>query len=451
MPNLAFALGAYKRSDLPELRVQNQYVEATPASAGDPVVLLPRPALEARYTVGSGPIRGVFSSPNVIAGDTFAVSSNTLFRGTTALGGIDGTNIVSMASTTDTLMVAGDVGLYTTDGATVTVIAFPDGAAVSSLGYLAGYAFATRNNSRRLYFTLDPTTWDGLDYVAAEQDTGDIVGHAIVQGQIWLFCERVTEVFTPTGNADAPFQRLEGRLYDKGCLARDTIARADNSVIWVGNDRIVYRGAEVPTRVSNNGIEERLQEAEAGDLRTWTFPWEGHTFAALRIGDATFVYDFSTGEWSEWASFGRGAWRAHVGIFKDGEVIAGDDTTGQIWAFSGEELTDDGALIVRSFTALLGKGPVLVDNIVIDCSSGQSPVYGEDAMIEARLSRDGGFTWQAWRTVSLGERGRYRSQPVWRRWGLIDNRSVFEFRLSDQTRWRLSSVAANESLAGRSR
>lgn len=451
MPALAYAYGAYQRADLPQLRVLNQYVETVPAQEDVPAVLLARPVLTLQSEIGGGPIRGVFSAPNVLAGDVFAVSGSVLFRGTTALGAIPGTDRVMMASTPSVVMVAYGSGMATTDGVALTTTAFPDGAGVTAVGYLAGYAFAIRAGSRRLYFTLDPATWDGLDYVSAEQDTGDIVGYAIVSDQIWLFCQRTTEIFTPTGNPDIPFQRVEGRLYDKGCIARDTIAKADNSVTWIGDDRIVYRGDNAPVRISDFGIEERLLNTPAADLRAWVFPWNGHTFYALRTAEGTFVYDYATQQWAEAGTYGRDVWRAHVGTFREGVVIAGDDTEGKLWNLSGTAIDEAGDALDRRFTAVLKEAPVIVDNLVLDCSVGEAPTFTATPVIEMRQSRDGGATWVDWRATSLGERGRRRWRAVWRRCGMADGDTVFEFRTTDGAPWRLSSVKINESLSGRSR
>ncbi len=451
MPALAYARGAYKRADLPEMVVRNQYVEATPANPGDPVVLLARPVLVEDFAVGMGPVRGVYSAPNVLSDAVFIVSGAMLYNSTTMVGPIGGAARVSMASTLDKLMVANDAALYLSDGVTVAPVAFPDGAGVSAVAYLGGYSFAVRTDTRRIYFTLDPLTWDGLDYVSAEQDTGSIVGIAVVSDQLWVFCERVVEVFTLTGNADAPIQRIEGRLYDKGCLQRDTIAKADNSVTWVGNDRIVYRGDSAPLRISDHGIEELLKNSAADELRAWAFPWNGHMFYVLSGATWTRCYDYATGEWCEFSSYGRPAWRAHLGVFRDGLIIAGDDTNGTVWTLQDGPLTETGDVIDRSFTAMMKSGPIIIDNVALDCSVGRSPGYTDTALIEMRISRDGGESWGQWREASLGARGNYRARAIWRRCGLQDGVTIFEFRTTDETMWRLSGVAVNDPLAGRSR
>lgn len=458
MGRVAYARGAYKRVDLPELRLVNQYVEASPANPGDNAVLLPRPGLVTSTTLAVGPVRGMLSQPGFFAGDLFAVAGGTLYRGSMSVGPVDGQSRVSMAAADGptlgaSLLIGNDAGLYLGTGSTVAPVAFPDGAGASSVGYIAGYSFAVRKGSRRIYYTLDPTIWDGGDYFSAEQDTGPIVHAVIVSDQLWVFCPRVTEVFSTTGDAGAPFLRVEGRVYDKGCLARDTVVKGDNTVFWVGNDRIVYRGDSAPIRVSNHGIEERLAASQPEDLSAWLFVWNGHSFYVLRTAQGTFAFDAATQEWCEFASHGRTNWRAWIGIFRDGKMLAGDDETGRIWSFSDAALTDDGAPIEDRFTALIsGESAFMADNIVADVSMGYAPDYDDAPVIEMRQSRDGGRTWADWRAASLGRKGEYRSRAEWRRCGLVDSLTVLDFRTTDQVRQRrLSGIRMNDGLAGRSR
>jgi len=66
---------------------------------------------------------------------------------------------------------------------------------VTSVGFIGGYAIAARANSRRIYFHARSLCLDGLDYIATEQSTGDIVGFSIVSDQVWTFCEQVNGDF----------------------------------------------------------------------------------------------------------------------------------------------------------------------------------------------------------------------------------------------------------------
>lgn len=448
---IPYGVQSYRRSDIPRIRLENMYVEKTPAEPGG-VVLLPRPGLTAYDDLGTGPVRGMLQQPGALDDTLFTVSGTRLFNGTTDIGEIPGTGRVSMAATLNALLVATGDALYATDGLTVSTIAFPDGAGVISVGFIGGYAIAARADSRRIYFTLDPFVWDGLDYISAEQSTGDIIGFSIVSDQVWVFCEQVTEIFVTTGDADTPIQRVEGRLLDKGCLARDTIAKLDNTVFWVGHDGIAYRGDSTPLRVSDHGIEERIAQSELEDLSAWAFPWLGHTFYALNTSDGTFLYDAATQQWTSFSSLGRPKWRALLGVLFNRYVIAGDDETGQLWRLDDGVLSDDTTPIQRWFTVLV-KRVGAIDNIALSCSvgdTGETP--GVPGVAEMQTSRDGGQTFGTFRQVSLGEQGHYRQRVAWRRVGFVDQDNfVILFRITDTRPSRVSYVRINEPLGGRSR
>lgn len=452
---IPYSIASYKRADLPRIRLTNQFVEKTPASAAQ-VALLPRPGLVTYSDIGDGPIRGVFSQPGALEGALFSLSGTDLYNGPTLIGTIPGLDRVNMAGTLNTMLIANDTGLFRTDGATVISVGLPTlpvarPTGATSVGFINGYSFATHTDTRRLYYTLDPAVWDDLDYVSAETSTGNIVAAVVVSDQIWVFCEKVTEIFVTTGDAQVPFRRVEGRLYDKGCISRDTIVKMDNSIVWVGHDGIVYRGDSVPTRISDHGIEERIQSSAVADLRAWSFAWVGHLFYILSTTDGTFAFDAATQQWTEFTSYQRTVWRAHLGTTFDGLVIAGDDQLGRLWKLDGFALLDGGDPVERRHTVLIDQRSYC-HNIVLNASSGSIPEYGVDPVIEVRLSRDQGQTWGAWRQAPLGRRGEYRQRIAWRRFGMIDGEGgVLDFRVTDPAPWRLSDVRINEAFTGRSR
>jgi len=219
-------IGSYKRADLPQVVLRNLYIEKTPLKPTE-TVFLPRAALTPYQMVGAGPSRGIFQKQGLAGGATFAVSGGALYNGATNIGAISGTVSVAMAAALNVLLVANGAGLYISDSTTVTTIDFPDSAGVVDVAYIGGYSIAARAGSRHIYFTLDPSTWDGLDFISAEQGTYNLVGFSIVAGQLWVFCENHTEIFATTGDADAPLQAVEGRVFDKGALTRDSIVNLD--------------------------------------------------------------------------------------------------------------------------------------------------------------------------------------------------------------------------------
>lgn len=448
---IPYGVQSYKRADLPKIRLENLYVEKTPAEPSQ-IVLLPRPGLAPYLTAGSGPARGIFQQSGAVGDALFTVSGINLYNAGTALGSIGGIGRVSMAASLNMLLIGTGSGFYRSDGATVTSVDFPDGAGVTSVGFIGGYSIAARTGTRRIYFSLDPTTWDGLDYLSAEQSTGNLVGFAIVSDQVWVFCEQTTEVFVLTGNATTPLQSVQGRTFQKGALTRDSIVPMDNTVFWVGHDGIVYRGDSAPQRVSDHGIEERIAESNAADISAWAFPSFGHTFYVLNTASGTFAYDAATQQWTEFTSYGRARWRASMGVLYGRDVIAGDDETGQLWKLDAEMLSDNGADIERYFTVIINKTG-FVDNISLDCSVGQTDdPNAAPGILEMRTSRDDGQTFLSWRQTQLGAQGKSRTQPCFRRVGSVDQGNLLvQFRITDQRPGRISYVKVNEAMGGRSR
>jgi len=184
---------------------------------------------------------------------------------------------------------------------------------ISSAAYINGYFLLTVTNSQH-FFWLAPgdVNPDPLNFASAENAPDNIAGARRQYDEVWFLGDSSTEVWQTTGDLDAPFQRIAGRLYDKGCVNADTIASTDNTIFWVGNDLIAYRGDAQPVRISDHGIEEKLRLQASGDYSAWSFALDGHTFYALRIGTlGTFVFDVENPQgWLHWKSYGSETWRA---------------------------------------------------------------------------------------------------------------------------------------------
>jgi hypothetical protein len=449
---VVYGLQDYDRADLPRIRLDNLYAEAAPSSPSQTALLM-RPGLEAFRDIGAGPIRGLYGQPGALGGSLFAVSGTSLYKDAALLGTISGTARVSMASSSSQMLIANDGTLRITDGATVSNVAFPDSAAVTSVAFINGYFLAARANSQRFYWSaiLDGSSWDPLDYASAERAPDNLVAIWVVSDQVWLFGETTTEVWVPTGDGDVPFQRVDGRLYDQGCLSRDTVAKLDNSIFWVGTDFKVYRGDSQPLRVSGHSIEQAIEASDVSDLRAWVYPWNGSLFYTLTTSSGTFQFNVATQQWNTVSSYGRGFWRAHLGLFYDGQVIAGDDELGRLWKLNGSLFEDGGDVVERRWTVLMDE-QLMIDNMVLDVSTGEATILQPEQVCEFRVSRDQGSTFGDWRQMSLGLTGQYRKRVAARRIGLIDgDGGLIDYRMTDPSIFRVSSIRLNEGLAGRSR
>lgn len=450
---LPTSVATYRRSDLPGVRLLNMYAEAAEKVAQN-VVLLPRPALTPRTAfAATGAVWGLFHQPGAFGDAVFTATGGRLFSNAADVGSLPASSGVQMTVADNALLATAGATLYRYDGMTLTTPTFPDTASVSSVAFLGGYAFAARAGSRRFYFSADSgATWDGLDYLSAEQSTDYIVGLMVVVDQLWVLCQRHVEIFFLTGDADAPVQRVQGRVFDKGCLARDTIVRLDNSVVWVGHDGIVYRGEAAPLRISDHGVEERIALSGAAEMTAWSYAWRGHLFYVLQLAAETLVYDVATQQWHEAGSYGLPRWRGRVGVQVGRDIVVGDDRDSRLWMLADDVYADDSIQIERLFTILLND-PGFVDMVQMDMSAGDAPNPNADpGVIEMRTSRDDGRTFLEWRQRPLGKQGEYRARIGFNRVGMIDREGMLvQVRITDPRPSRISSVRANDQRGGRSR
>jgi hypothetical protein len=430
------------------------FLEATP-SAENGVVLLSRQGLTTSTTVGAGPIRGVFSEPGTFGGDVFTVSGGNLYRGATLLLAIAGTGPVSFAASGLELLVTAGTTLYSYNGTNTVAVTFPDSANVRSIAFISGHFIAVRDGSQKYYWSaqLDGRSWDALDFASAESEPDSLLDALSMRGNLYLMGQSTIEPWFYTGSLDLPFSLIQQRLFPKGVFATGCAVEMDNALFWVGSDGIVYRTSDVPERLSNHGIEERV--AASATASAFGFIQEGHSFFCMRLATGTYVYDAATSEWCEFQSYGRVNFAGRCATSQGRTILLGDDATGKIWTFSG--YADNDVEMVREFTAAapIKGGTAVVDSLAVDVSVGHTTLLtgqGSDPVIEMALSRDAGVTWSPWRAAKLGAVGKYRARPRWTRLGMFDSPgAVFKFRVSDPVSVRLSNVLTNEDGGGRSR
>lgn len=448
----------------PEISLTNMLVEKDPTNLVTGTVLYQRPALTRWALIGPGPIRGIFRKLGVIGGQYFIVSGTTLYKCTesgaaTSVGTILGGDIVSMDGSADRLIVVAEGVAYSTDGTTVTTIVVPDINAVpspiSAVVYINGYFILTVKDSQH-FFWLAPgdVNPDALNFASAENAPDNIVAPVRVFDELWFLGQQTAEVWQLTGNVDAPFTPIIGRLYEKGCANRDSVAVLDNTIFWVGNDFIVYRADTSPVRISNHSEEERLRVAGSVDLRAWAFVFDGHTIYVVRAANSiTLAKDVENPGWSRFKTYEQETWRAHLGVQVAGDrVIAGDDTEGILWELDPTVSNDNGVVMERLFTggiAVVGK-PIKCRSVKLVPAVGWTEDLNGDAAnpkIQMRFSVDGGALFTSWFEERLGEQGKYKTSVAWDQLGVIPAPgAVFEWRMTDDAILRVHYATMNDTV-----
>lgn len=435
-----------------DLRMVNMYVEKTPDGPSQDA-RFGRPGLSKVTELGPGPVRATF----LHKGFRYTVSGPTVWRDAVYIGEVPSDGNVRWAiSDEEVVVVAGRRAYYVTLH-DVSRINDPDLSYVRDVKFLAGrfiyfdddtsgfYRYSELNDARKI---------DGLAFASAELNPDPIVG-AEVQGELLaIFGTLTTEWHYPTTDPSNPFKRSAGRTYDKGCLAIQTVQRADNSLFFVGHDRMVYRASSGPVRVSDHEIENLLRKQTVDQFAAnsaFKLTYGGHVFYVLNIvGYGTWAYDIGYASWAEWRSWGMDRFRVSV---SDEDGFLGDGITGAIFGVDGKRYRDMDDPIERVISTFmpLASGTLKNFNLALYTVQGVGLMpngYGEDPVVEMRFSDHLGLDFTAWMEAPLGKhqvRGR-EALAMWTSLGAFNHPGrVFEFRCTDPVEFSPYSAAFNEA------
>jgi hypothetical protein len=435
---------------LPRLRIRNFYLEQDPSNGIDGLVRLQRPGLAPWVTVGTGPINAVFRQEGTFNGDWFVVSGAQFWRVNSAgvatlLGAVAGER-AQIAASADKVMVVNGGFARVYDGTTFRAIIMPDGLPVQSVQLLNGYFVLTVRGTQRVFY-MEPgeSDPDALSFFEAERLPDAIVTAAVNGDELWLLGLQSEEVWVPSGDPDAPFERVGARAYENGCLNRDTLVQVENSLFWVTRDANVVLAQGVPQVISPPDVAEALRLAPADSMRAWFFKLDTHLFFVLTTANDTWAYDPGAGQWYRFASHERDTWRAHLGV----ELVAGDDVSNQLYRLVPGRSNDAGEPITREITGgiELTGAPVRCDSVSMRVAVGNTPSLVAAPRMELAWSDDEGRTWTDWRAVTLGLQGQYRAPVVWRKLGLMRRPGrLFWFRATDDVEVRISHASFNEAV-----
>jgi hypothetical protein len=454
-------------------RMVNLFPEVVPEGGKEPAFLQRAPGLVTLATIGSGPIRGMWTFGSY----GYVVSGSLLYQvdsfwGAVAKGTIAGSGPVSMADNGIQLFIAADPEgyIYNFQTDVFQQITDPDFPGAGTVGYLDGYFIFNEPNSQKIWVTqlLDGTSVDPLDFASAEGNPDNVVAIFVDHREVWVYGTNSTEVWYNAGLLDFPLSRIQGAFNELGCAAPYSIAKMDNQIYWLGRDArghgIVFRAAGyMGQRISTHAIEWQMQDyVNLSDAVGYTYQQDGHSFYVLNFPTAntTWVFDVATGAWHERASFQAGEFNRHRGnsqMFYNDEVVIGDYQNGKIYKFDLTVYADDGAIQkwLRSWRAL----PTGANNLTrtiqhsmqLDCETGVGLngfslgdvfalqaennediitengdffiiqglplVQGADPQVMLRWSDDGGHTWSNEHWKSMGRIGQFGSRTIWRRLG----------------------------------
>lgn len=283
MVKVNFATSTFQRSvaDANEILLKNRYFEQVPFLNSEPqeVSLIARPGMRNWATVGSGPIRGMFSEPGTFNGDIFVASGDTLYRVTrlgastviaTGLFNPD-LGVVNMAITgniediPEYLFIADGQTLRVYDGATTTQVITPDDVGIFDVAVSRSFVVVLPTQGQGIngrFYWINPgeTTIDPLNFATAESAPDPLYGVEVLGDQVWFPGQSTTEVWYFTGDPEVPVQRLSGVVFDRGTWEATAVKVKENMMI-VSSDGDVFVAGQGIRKVSTNSIAQLIREA----------------------------------------------------------------------------------------------------------------------------------------------------------------------------------------------
>lgn len=426
--SLSLPIASYNQPSRAPSRLVNCYAQQTIGKG--PVELLGAPGIATFAPLVAGEGRGLF----VMRGTLYAVAGDRLYRidetgQATDLGQTPGSGKLMFAGDGSDIVMSNK---YRFSAGNVTPIADADLPAVSAVDFVDGYIVYTESGSGRfgcsgLYNSAD---YDPLFFATAEASPDDLVTLKVDHRQVVLFGQQTTEIWWNSASSGAgfPFERLSGGVMEYGCLARHGVARQDNSLFWLAQDRTLRRVVGItPQRVSQHGVEEKLSSyARVDDCEAFSYTWNGHLMVVFRFptAGATWVYDVTTQEYHERQTYGLNYWDVVDAAECYGKVFMQSASTGAVGYLSDSVYTEFGQTMRREWTypqVYETNREKFHGQIELIARTGTAPI-SVVPYVSLDISDDGGNTWLSLPAREMGRTGQYNHIVRWNRLGRARDR-----------------------------
>jgi len=411
-----------------------------------------------------------------MGGNLYTVCGNTFYLissawAATSKGTLNtSTGFISMAAS-DTYVVivdsGGDAYYYSVAVGTLTQITdgdFPS--SVNFVTYQDGYFIFTRTDSKFFVISAidDPSQYDPADTDEVEGKAGYLKAVISDSRRVWFFSQKSLQVYYNSGNADFPFEPIQGSYQEIGIGAPDSVALMGQSVYFLDNFFRIVRTVEFGHQViSTEQIQKKIASySNPETARGYCVYWQGHPWYVIVFPNdgKTWVFDAALEYWFQWSSgseSGRHRSNCYVWWQEQKKHVMGDFETGEIFELDKSTYTDDGESILWERVAPVvyqdGKN-IRFDSVQIDMKVGVGLITGhgidnaEDPQVILDWSNDDGQTWSNEHYGSYGAIGEYSQRVKFNRLGMA-RRRTFRLRGSESTEIEIYSAFLNAQ-AGRS-
>lgn len=445
MPSLSLPVHSYRlrAGQASTARLVNCAIEQLPPDAKTPAVLVRSPGLASWGTVGTGPIEGMHTDHGqlyVVSGGGFHTVNSA---GVATLRG-------AVGSSTEIDIDSNDIGVvivsppngysYTLSGTAFAAISDSDftSRGAGDVEFCNNFLLFREPDTGR-FFGADLgslTAFDALNFATAEGSPDTMLGLKVDHQQPILFGEKSIEVWENVEISGFPFQRAANGFIELGILNGKTVAKLDNSVLWAASDYTVRRlEGYTPVRISTHAVEQWLRTVTVASLRGYSYTLDGHLYYLLTAPEGAWQFDMTTQLWAERLTYDESTWEWGNPVQFAGKVLVGSTVSNVIAELSPTTYADLGETQLMEWTYQ----PVYMDGrrvfhdsleVIAERGVGLTSGQGSDPQLLLDISDDGGRTWTAMPTRSLGAIGKYATRVTWHGLGSSDSR-VYRLAVSD--------------------
>lgn len=254
------------------------------------------------------------------SGSTFYVVGNTLYKDGNALqvlststGAVGFQEFANDVNQSFLIVLDGTSGWIINQSFTVTKITnanFPSPHVVRC-GYIDGYLVVAKLGTGDLYNSNvnNAANWTAGDFISAETFPDTVVAVCRQNNYIVAIGQQTTEFFYDAGTfPGTPLARNSAALHQFGTPAPDTLAQMEEQVIFVGQTQTGGRTVWLlngfnPSEIGNEPIRQSLDHegTNISNARAFCVRSKGHKFYVLNLTSVTWVYDFESQMWHQWA------------------------------------------------------------------------------------------------------------------------------------------------------
>lgn len=313
--------------------------------------------------------------------------------------------------------------------------------------------FARRDTNEFFLSDLsDLTAYNPLSFGSAEQNPDNMVGVIALKSAAWMINERSIEYWQGTSDDVLPLRVVKGATKNRGCPVPATIAKAGDSFCFFADDNTVrmIEGSTM-TKISDLDFELRVRgdgttnfpgfavtddaygffvDGPVHKIYYLTFPTENYTWA----------YDLSTGLPHQRATGNEAEdfWRIAGGALFKNKLYGLDALNGKIYELDQAAKTEAGAIMRRQMTcpSVRRNYDWTLPYVEMEMEVGQSTDPTVEPKMIVEYSKDGGYTYTTWGTISLGKYGNQRARVPMRWFGRIVRHKDFipRFTVTDAVR-----------------